>query len=292
MQTFKERVEDRAKDRIEIRLFPANQLGSIARQIEGMQLGTVEGWIGPPSFLTGVDPRFQVVDATGLFKDWAHAQRAVTDPSFRDYFLGLGEDKGIKGLGHYVSNPMAVVSRKGPVRTVEDFRGLKFRVLGSAIEIELMKRLGAAGVPMDLSEALPAIQRGAIDAMRTGIVIFVPFKYWTINKYMTEVGEAMIIAAAFVSKKWWDTLPKDLQQIMLEEAKKLDDENYKYALNQYKTFRGIWTKNGGEIIDLAGAERAKIMDLVRPVGAAVAAGNPAVKDAYDRLVAAVKKTEK
>ena len=292
MERFKERVEKRAGGRVAIRLFPSNQLGTAHRQIEGMQLGTVEGWIGPPSFLTGVDARFQVVDVPGLFEDWAHAQRAITDPAFRDRFLAVGEPKGLKGIGIYVSNPMAVVVRDRAIRKVEDFRGLKFRVLGSAVESALMGRLGAAGVPMDLTEALPALQRGAIDGVRSGIVVFVPFKYWTISTYMTEIGDSVITVATIVSKRWWDRLPKDSQAIMLEEAKKLDREGYEYAVDQHKRFRGIWTKNGGEMIDLLGAERERLMGLVRPAGEAVVAANPQMKETYALLKAAAAKTAK
>ncbi|MFT5440581.1 MAG: TRAP-type C4-dicarboxylate transport system substrate-binding protein, partial [Alphaproteobacteria bacterium] len=138
MAQFKKAVEARAGGRIAIKLFPASQLGAIPRQIEGLQLGTVEAWIGPASFLTGVESRYQVVDAPGLFKDWAHAQRAITHPSFRDDYLKMGEKKGVIGLGLYVSNPMSVVSRKGAIRKVEDFKGKKIRVLGSALEVGLL----------------------------------------------------------------------------------------------------------------------------------------------------------
>lgn len=290
MALFKKRVEARAGKRISIRLFPASQLGAIPRQIEGMQLGTVEAWIGPPSFVTGVDPRYQVVDAPGLFKDWAHAQRTITDPDFRDYYLKLGEKKGIRGIGIYVSNPMGVVSRKRAIRKVEDFKGQKIRVLGSQLEVEIMRLLGAAGVPMPLVSTLPALQRGAIDGVRSGIVIFVPFKYWTVSKQLTMISDSFITSAAFVSVRWFNSLPKDLRDIMLDEAKKLDQENYRYARNQDTRFRKIWKKNGGEIIDMGGAEREKLLDIVRPAGSVVAGRDPAVKKVYDRLVAVAKKT--
>jgi C4-dicarboxylate-binding protein DctP len=292
MAEFKKNVEARAGGRIAIRLFPASQLGAIPRQIEGLQLGTVEAWIGPASFLTGVESRYQVVDAPGLFTDWAHAQRAVTHPSFRDDFLKQGEKKGVIGIGIYISNPMSVVSRKGAIRRVEDFKGLKFRVLGSALEIEQMRVLGAAGVPMPLVETLPAVQRGAVDGVRSGIVIFVPFKYWTISKYMTEISDSFIVPITFVSVRWWKTLPNDLRQIMLEEARKLDDVAYRYARKQHTLFRKIWKKNGGEVIDFAPAERAKLLRISRNVGAAVTGRDPGVKAAYDKLVAAAKATRK
>lgn len=292
MEEFKKAVEARADGRIEVKLYPASQLGAIPRQIEGLQLGTVEAWIGPASFLTGVESRYQVVDAPGLFQDWEHAQRAITHPSFRDDYLKLGEKKGVIGIGLYTSNPMSVVSRKGPIRRVEDFKGQKFRVLGSALEVEQMKKLGAAGVPMPLVSTLPALQRGAIDGVRSGIVIFVPFKYWTVSKHLTEISDAFICPVAFVSVRWWKTLPQDLRDIMLEEARKLDDAAYTYARKQHQMFRNIWKKNGGEIIDFPTEERQKLLEISRNVGAEVAARDPGVKAAYDKLVAAAKETRK
>jgi TRAP-type C4-dicarboxylate transport system substrate-binding protein len=290
MVQFKKAVEARAGGRIAIKLFPASQLGAIPRQIEGLQLGTVEAWIGPASFLTGVESRYQVVDAPGLFKDWAHAQRAITHPSFRDYYLKMGEKKGVIGLGLYVSNPMSVVSRKGAIRKVEDFKGKKIRVLGSALEVGLLRKLGAAGVPMPLVSTLPALQRGSIDAVRSGIVIFVPFKYWTVSKQLTEISDAFIVPVAFISVRWWKTLPQDLRQIMREEARKLDNVGYKVARKQHTLFRKIWAKNGGEVIDFPPAERKKLLKLSRNVAAEVTGRDPGVKAAYEKLLAAAKAT--
>jgi TRAP-type C4-dicarboxylate transport system substrate-binding protein len=290
MAQFKKAVEARAGGRIAIKLFPASQLGAIPRQIEGLQLGTVEAWIGPASFLTGVESRYQVVDAPGLFKDWAHAQRAVTHPSFRDDYLKMGEKKGVIGLGLYVSNPMSVVSRKGAIRKVEDFKGKKIRVLGSALEVGLLRKLGAAGVPMPLVSTLPALQRGSIDAVRSGIVIFVPFKYWTVSKQLTEISDAFIVPVAFISVRWWKTLPQDLRQIMREEARKLDNVGYKVARKQHTLFRKIWAKNGGEVIDFPPAERKKLLKLSRNVAAEVTGRDPGVKAAYEKLLAAAKAT--
>jgi TRAP-type C4-dicarboxylate transport system substrate-binding protein len=288
MALFKKGVEARAGDKIKIRLFPASQLGAIPRQIEGLQLGTVEGWIGPTSFLTGVESRYQVVDAPGLFDSWEHAQRTVTHPSFRDEFLNYGEKKGVIGIGIYTSNPMSVVSRKQPIRRVEDFKGQKIRVLGAQMEVQLMAKLGAAGVPMPLVETLPALQRGAIDGVRSGIVIFVPFKYWTVSKTLTETGGAYIVPVTFISVRWWKSLPQELRTIMLEEARKLDNVAYDYARKQHQLFRNIWKKNGGTVIDLDPAERKKLLDFARGVGAEVAGKDAGVKAAYDKLVAATK----
>ena len=86
-----------------------------------MQLGTIEAWVGPPGFVKGVDSRYQVMDAPGLFQDMSHAQRAATHPDFRDHFLRLGENKGIRGISIYVSSTLAVLTRGDPIRRIGDF---------------------------------------------------------------------------------------------------------------------------------------------------------------------------
>jgi TRAP-type C4-dicarboxylate transport system substrate-binding protein len=70
---FGARLEQRTGGRIKPQVFPASQLGSIPRMIEGVQLGTIESWIGPPEFMVGVDPRFQILTAPYSSRAWITA---------------------------------------------------------------------------------------------------------------------------------------------------------------------------------------------------------------------------
>jgi TRAP-type C4-dicarboxylate transport system substrate-binding protein len=289
MARFKERVEKRSKGAISVKLFPSSQLGTIPRTIEGLQLGTVEGWVGPPGFVKGVEPRYQVLDAPGLFGSLEQAQKAITDPSFREAYLNSGAKKGIRGISMYVSGTIAVVSRARPIRKVADYKGLKIRVLASDMEVEAMKRLGAAPTPMPLLEVLPALQRGAIDGVKSALVIFVPFKYWTISKFLTESDEGIIPVVAFASNSWLTRLPKGLQKVVLNTGRELEEEMFRFSLKERQILRKVWVKNGGELIQLPPGERKLLMSKMATVGSTVVAGNPSVKALYDKLVAAVKK---
>jgi TRAP-type C4-dicarboxylate transport system substrate-binding protein len=267
-------------------------LGTIPRTLESLQLGTIEAWIGPTGFVKGIEPRYQVLDAPGLFQDLDHAQKTILDPSFRDFYLNLGEKKGIRGISLYPSGLISVVSRTKPIRKVADYKGMKIRVLASDMEVEAMKRLGAAPTPMPLLEVLPALQRGAIDAVKSALVIFVPFKYWTISKFLTETEEGIIPTATFVSTLWFNKLPANLQNIILEEGKKLDKEMYEFSLKERKFLQGLWVKNGGELIQLPPAEKKKLMAKMETVGATVVAKNAAVKKVYERLLKVAAKHRK
>ena len=80
--------------RVEVKVFPGGQLGSPAAMIEGLQLGTVEGYENPADFFTGVDPRFGEFSIPFLFRDTAQANKVLADPEFNKYVLNMARVEG------------------------------------------------------------------------------------------------------------------------------------------------------------------------------------------------------
>src|ERR1700693_3104444 len=102
MKVFAAMVERGSNGRIKAEIYPASQLGAIPRMIEGTQFGSIQAYVGPPEFLSGVDSRYEVLSAPGLVKDVSHASRAIQDPEFNTAFLALGANKGLKGIGVFL----------------------------------------------------------------------------------------------------------------------------------------------------------------------------------------------
>ena len=96
---YKEAVEKGSNGRIEVQIYPASQLGPVPRQIEGVQLGTIEAVLLPADFFVGLDPRYGVFSIPGLFKDMKNAAAAIADPELNKEILALGESKGM--VGHH-----------------------------------------------------------------------------------------------------------------------------------------------------------------------------------------------
>ncbi len=149
MKLFAAAIDKNTNGRIKAELYPASQLGAIPRQIEGTQLGSIQAWIGPPEFLAGVDPRYEILSAPGLFQNDQHALKILGDQEFTKAFLALGANKGLVGAALFFTGPSAFAFRT-PVRTLADFKGKKVRVLASPFQIEQLTRLGATGVPLSL----------------------------------------------------------------------------------------------------------------------------------------------
>lgn len=112
MERFAAAVEKDSGGRIKAEIYPASQLGTIPRQIEGVQFGTIQGWVGPPEFLVGIDERYEVLSAPGLFSGREQYQRTIDDPAVRDLILGLGANKGLLGAGIFPIGPSSIATRK------------------------------------------------------------------------------------------------------------------------------------------------------------------------------------
>jgi C4-dicarboxylate-binding protein DctP len=117
---MKEGVEARSNGRVEVKLFPRNQLGTIASQIEGTQLGTIEAFTSPADFFAGVDPRFGTFSIPVLFKDMPHAERVLLDPALNKEILCLGADKNVQIVSIYTF-AFAHYLAKQPIRRIDDF---------------------------------------------------------------------------------------------------------------------------------------------------------------------------
>src|ERR1700749_2638605 len=94
---FMPMVEKDSGGRIKPELYSASKLGPMAREIEGLQFGSIEGAIIPPEFFFGVDERFEVLASPGLLDSMEHGRRLAADPQVLKLMLGLGADKGLRG---------------------------------------------------------------------------------------------------------------------------------------------------------------------------------------------------
>jgi TRAP-type C4-dicarboxylate transport system substrate-binding protein len=273
MKLFAANLDKASGGRIKVEIYPSSQLGSSPRMIEQTQLNSIQGVVGPPEFLTGVDSRYQLLSTPGLFNDLPHANRTLQDTAFNQAFLGLGADKGLKGLGLFISGPTLFAMRK-PVHQLSDFQGQKIRVLAAPLQLEQIRAMKMTPVPMPLPEVMPALQQGALDGAMSCIPVFVALKFEDSAKYLIETNHGLITAITVISKVWFDGLPKDLQQVVVEAGKKASQDVYQFSVDDVNKGRSRWEAGGGQVIRLSDADNAKLRAELAGVGARVTKSNP------------------
>jgi TRAP-type C4-dicarboxylate transport system substrate-binding protein len=281
---YKEALEARSNGRIEVKIFPRGQLGTVASQIEGLQLGTVEAFTTPADFFAGMDPRFGTFSIPLLFKDTVHAEKILLDPAMNKEILALGADKGVQVVSVYTYAP-AHYFGKQPLRRLDDFKGKKLRVNATAAERAKMRQFGASAVPMDLSEVVPGIQQGVIDGTMSATAVYVNLKFNDIAKVLTEVNDTMIVSVGVVSRPWLAKLPADLRQIVIEEGHKLQARTNAHSRAMDEGMVKRWREAGGELVRLPEADQARVRQLLAGIGDEVTKDNPNANAFYKRLVA-------
>ncbi len=288
MKTFKAGVEARTGGRVKVELYPASQLGAIPRMVEGTALGTIECFVTATSFLTSLDPRFEVFDLPGVLDHTAHAARVFADPEARKLIFGFGQTRGLESISAFLHSPQNVVSRK-PIKTLADFNGQKIRVLSTPIQIEPMKKLGAAPIPMPLSEVMPALQNGAIDGFMAASTVFSALKFYDAAKFQTQLPQWPVVVVSACNKAWLAKLPAELREMVLDEAAKAEGPTNEFGAQDIGRARDVWTSNGGQILSLSADETAAFSKLVNTSAMEIIGKSAPAKAALDAYLPLVRK---
>jgi TRAP-type transport system periplasmic protein len=289
LKRFAAALENSAGGRIKAEIYPASQLGSIARMIELTQLGSVQAWIGPPEFLVGVDQRFELLSAPGVFHNDQQARKTVEDTEFASAFLAVGAAKGLLGAALFVYAPTTIAMRT-PLRRVADLSGKKIRVLASPFQTEQMARLGATGVPLTLADVLPALQQGTIDGALAPVSVLTTLHYEDAAKYATETGQSYVFATAMLSRRWFDALPADLKAQVMAAAKQAEGELRPWTFDFVAARRKMWTDLGGELIAMSDADKAEILTKVATLGDDIVKTKPNLQPLWAQMVATAKRS--
>jgi TRAP-type transport system periplasmic protein len=289
LKRFAAALENSAGGRVKTEIYPASQLGSISRMIELTQLGSIQAWIGPPEFLVGVDQRFELLSAPGVFNNDRQALKTIEDGEFASAFLAVGAAKGLLGAALFVYAPTTVAMRT-PMRRAADLNGKKIRVLASPFQTEQMARLGATGVPLTLADVLPALQQGTIDGALAPVSLLTTLQYQDAAKYATETGQSYVFTTAMLSRRWFDGLPADLKAQVMAAAKQAEAELRPWTFEFVAAQRKVWADLGGEVITLSDADKAEILAKVASVGDDIVKTKPSLQPLWTQLLATAKRS--
>jgi TRAP-type transport system periplasmic protein len=287
-KAFGDAVAKDSGGRITADVYPASQLGSIPRQIEGTQFGSIQCALIPPEFFVGVDERFEILAAPGLISSDTQGQRVAADPAVLKLILGLGADKGLHGIGLFMAEPNEVVA-KSAIRHLDDFKGKKIRIFASDFQSVAFQRLGVTPVAMSPGDVMAAIQQGALDGAVAGVQLLTGLHFYDAAKYVTMTGQSAIFIVAEISKKWYDSLPPDLQQIIDRDGASESVAIAPRAVEITEAARTGWVKAGGELIDLPADDQAQMLKILSSVGQDVAKTKPRIQAAYQIITEAAQR---
>lgn len=278
-------IMTKTNNQIKVGVYPASQLGPIPRQIESTQLGAIQGFIATAEFYEGVDKRFQALGAAGVFKDWSNAEAVLRDPEFKKMLLGFGAQKGLRVGGLFVSGPTSFAMRDARSE-FSSLQGKKIRVMSSPVQMEMVKKLGAAPLPVPLSEVLPALQQGSIDGVLSVLSVLTPMRYYEVAPVILDTEFTYGISIFVVSQMWLDQLPPNLRSVVLDSADSIALSMQPWLKDRYESQKNAWISSGGKLVKPDAADRGRAEANLAETSAAVLSNDPQVKGVFDALKSA------
>lgn len=236
---FKELVEKNTNGDVVINLFPNGQLGTGERDlIEGLQLGTVDIYVGSTGPMGGFEKRFLIFDFPFLFKDRKHVY-SVLDSEIGQHIMGLLDAKGLHGLSWMENGFRNLTNAKRPVNTPADAAGLKIRTMENKVHMAMWRALKADPTPMAWSEVFTALQQGTIDGQENPISVIYTSKIYEVQKHMALTRHVFSPAMIIIAKPLYDSMPAEYKKVVSDAARDA-------ALYQRK----ICEENESKLIDL------------------------------------------
>lgn len=227
---FEQIVERDSKGRIDVQVMHSGQLGSARDYIEGLQMGSIQMAEITTSVLTALDSKFMVMDLPYISKNVDHLKR-VLDGGIGDILAKALEEKvGLKILGYMIRTPRSVYNSKGPIRTADDFVGMKIRVMQSPVMIRTFELLGAKPIPIAATERYMALQTKVVDAAENSPPLIITEKEYEVTSFVSLTEHFITPNAIVMDGKFYKKLPEDLQKIVQSAAK----ETEKFATEEDK----------------------------------------------------------
>lgn len=260
---FKETVEEKSDGRLQVEIYPSDQLGTAREQFEGLQLGTQEIALLPTARISGFVPELQIFDLPFLFPSREIGYKLM-DGKLGDELLALLSEQQIKGVAFYEDGFKHFTSNK-ELRTPEDFKGLKFRAMESQIIMEQFRKLGANPTTIDFGELYNSLQQGVVDGQENPLVTIKNMKFYEVQDVVTLSEHGYLGHVLMFSDQWINSLPEDLQKILIDTGRELAswqrDEIQKEEAEYLEEIKDAGTK----VIELTEEEKNKLRDITKSV---------------------------
>lgn len=260
---FADLVAQKSGGKMTIKVFAGGVLGGDVQVLSAVQGGTIDMASMNSGILQGQIKEYAIVDFPFLFNDPKEAD-AVLDGPVGKVLADKLPEKGLVHLAYFDLGFRHLTNSKRPIKAADDIAGLKIRVIQSPIYIDTFSALGANPVPMAFTEVYTALEQKSIDGQENPFTVIEANKFQEVQKYLTGTRHMYNPQSMFISKKTWDRLNKDEQQVLIDAAKEAAVYQRKFSRDAQEVALANLKKTM-EYTELPPAEVAKVRAKLKPV---------------------------
>ncbi|MDR4890386.1 C4-dicarboxylate TRAP transporter substrate-binding protein [Fredinandcohnia sp. QZ13] len=252
VEGFKElakNLEEKSDGRLKMEVYPSAQLGSDDDVIEQAEQGVNVAVLTDGSRMGVYVEEMGIIGAPYFVDNYEDALKVTQGDTFKGWEKQLAEEHGLRVLSfNWYDGPRHFLTNE-PIEKPEDLKGLRIRTPGSPVWQESVKALGATPVAMPWGEVYTAVQQGAVDGAEAQHTSTYPSRIYEVIKYVNKTGHFQLINGIIVGEKWFETLPEDLQQLLLDETKAVAQKNAEYVASLQADFEDKMKAEGMEVVE-------------------------------------------
>jgi tripartite ATP-independent transporter DctP family solute receptor len=264
-ESLGKKLEAATSGRLSVQMFPSAQLGGEKETIEQTQIGAIQllrvsaGALGP------IVDDINVVNMPFLFKNMAHAEKMMDGEIGQDLLdkITANANANLVALCWMNSGARSFYNTKRPIKSIDDLKGMKIRVIGNPIFIDMVNAIGGNGVAMGYDQVFSALQTGVIDGAENNPPSYVFSNHYTAAKYYSLTEHLIIPEVLLFSKKAWSALSADDQGLIRKFSREAQMEE-RELWNKYEQLAMEKAKTAGcEIVPIA--DKTPFQNAVKPV---------------------------
>jgi TRAP-type transport system periplasmic protein len=216
-EIFKTELVRRTHGALDVAFFPAMQLGGGKDLIDEVRADAIFAIPAPIPYLSRLLPEAEALNLPFVFNDADHARHTV-EGAVGKLIESRLMAKGFVPLGWMALGARNVTNGRRPLKTLDDFKGLRIRVQPSETHMATFRALGANPVAIDIKDVYSALQRGDVDAEENPYYPIYSNKFYEVQKYLSDTSHLFDLIIFVASRKTFMNLPPEQQKAVRDAA--------------------------------------------------------------------------
>lgn len=208
MEVFEKEVEAATNGEIRVDLFPAMQLGGATENVDQVRSGTIFAMIASIAYFSRIVPEFEAISLPFMFDSRKQAFALVDGPVGDALNEKLGKN-GFVNLGYMELGFRHVTNSSRPIKSVDDFKGLKIRLQPNEVHLDTFRALGANPVAMDIQELYSALQQRVLDGQENPYDTIYTRRFYEVQKYLSNTAHFYDFINVVANKAAYEGLSKE-----------------------------------------------------------------------------------
>ena len=254
-------ISQKTGGKYNIKVFGNSALGSEKDTVEQVKIGALDMVRVNTAAFHGIVPESMVPSFPFIFRDINHFRNAMSGAAGAQ-ILAAFEREGFIGLALWESGARSVYAKK-PIRNLADMKGVKLRVQQSDLWVSLAQAMGANPTPIPMAEVYTALKTGLVDAAENNYPSYETAKHYEAAPIYSETQHVMAPEVLVFSKKVWDTLTPQEQQIIRDAVKEANPYYIDLWTKKETASKEATIKTGAKYI--TDVNKAEFVAVMKPV---------------------------